>query len=103
MSEDGARVKISRPAPKNVVSRSGCSQASSAGRQKRKGGLYPIPIEDGGSIGSHIEAVRRMLADLPEANERRSKGDGTEAASLPQAQGMPDYYAQNFHFQSEAG
>ncbi len=100
MSEDGGRVKISRPARSAWSLVQDVLKLQAQDAKNIRDGFYPIPIEEGGSIGSHIEAVRRMLADLPEANERRSKGDGTEAASLPQAQGMPDYYAQNFHFQS---
>ena len=63
-------------------------------------GYYPIPIEEGGSLGSHIEAVLRMFADLPKSAERRSAQRATEAATLPGAKGMPAYYAQNFHYQS---
>ena len=49
---------------------------------------------------SHIEAVRRMFADLPQSAARRAGKRATEAASLPEAEGMPAYYAQNFHYQS---
>src|SRR5262249_38151472 len=35
------------------------------------------------------------------SNERRVSGRGEEAATLPQAEGLPDYYARNFHFQTD--
>jgi ubiquinone/menaquinone biosynthesis C-methylase UbiE len=41
-----------------------------------------------------------MFADLPASNARRIAGRADEAASLPEARGMPDYYARNFHFQT---
>jgi ubiquinone/menaquinone biosynthesis C-methylase UbiE len=41
-----------------------------------------------------------MFADLPESAARRSGQRATEAASLPEAKGLPAYYAQNFHYQS---
>ncbi len=65
-----------------------------------RNGIYPLPT-DGESLASHIEAVRRMLADLPASNERRMAGRGEEAARLPEAEGLPDYYARNFHFQTD--
>jgi ubiquinone/menaquinone biosynthesis C-methylase UbiE len=64
-------------------------------------GLYPVPIEDEGSLAGHIEAVRRMFADLPASNERRIAGRAEEAAALPEAEGLPDYYARNFHYQTD--
>ncbi len=63
-------------------------------------GLYPIPIEDSASFASRIEAVRLMLDDLPQSAERRADKRAFEAAQLPEAVGMPDYYVQNFHYQS---
>ncbi len=63
-------------------------------------GLYPVPVEEGGSLSNHIEAVRRMFADLPASAKRRAEGRADEAASLPEAEGLPPYYAQNFHYQT---
>jgi ubiquinone/menaquinone biosynthesis C-methylase UbiE len=63
-------------------------------------GYYPSPFDAGGSLASHIEAVRRMFADLPRSAERRAEKRATEAAALPEAEGLPDYYTQNFHYQS---
>ncbi len=62
-------------------------------------GIYP-PMEDEGSIGEHLEALREMFADLPAANERRLAGRANEVADMPEAEGLPDYYARNFHYQT---
>ncbi|NJM35469.1 MAG: class I SAM-dependent methyltransferase, partial [Rhodomicrobium sp.] len=63
-------------------------------------GLYPA-MEDEDSIAGHIEALRRMFADLPASNARRIEGRAEEAATLPEAEGLPDYYARNFHYQTD--
>ena len=41
-----------------------------------------------------------MFADLPEAYARRAEKDATTAKAEPAAAGVPDYYAQDFHFQT---
>ena len=63
-------------------------------------GLYP-PMRDEASLAGHIEALRRMFADLPASNERRLAGRGEEVAALPEADGLPDYYTRNFHYQTD--
>jgi ubiquinone/menaquinone biosynthesis C-methylase UbiE len=63
-------------------------------------GIYP-PMQDEASVTGHFEALRRMFADLPAANERRLAGRAQEAAALPEAEGLPDYYARNFHYQTD--
>jgi ubiquinone/menaquinone biosynthesis C-methylase UbiE len=66
-----------------------------------RAGVYPPPSPDEASIVGHFSALRRMFADLPLSNERRLSGNAEEAASLPEAAGLPDYYARNFHFQTD--
>jgi ubiquinone/menaquinone biosynthesis C-methylase UbiE len=100
MSEDGAGVEITRPIPNLWMLLQDVLRLQAQDARNVRDGIYPLPIEDRGSLTSHIEAVRRMLADLPQSNERRAGRRATEAASLPEAQGLPDYYAQNFHYQS---
>ncbi|MGB0085625.1 MAG: methyltransferase domain-containing protein, partial [Rhodomicrobiaceae bacterium] len=57
-------------------------------------------MQDEGSIAGHLEALRDMFADLPAANERRLAGRADEAAAMPEAEGLPGYYARNFHYQT---
>jgi ubiquinone/menaquinone biosynthesis C-methylase UbiE len=63
-------------------------------------GLYPPMEDDSGSPLRHLARVRRMLADLPSALQRRAEQDATSARAERAAAGVPDYYAQDFHFQT---
>jgi ubiquinone/menaquinone biosynthesis C-methylase UbiE len=99
-SANHAPVLITKPAPGLWTLLQDVLKLQAQDARNVRDGFYPLPAGDGGSLGNHIEAVRRMFADLPQSNERRAEGRADEAASLPEAQGMPDYYAQNFHFQS---
>jgi ubiquinone/menaquinone biosynthesis C-methylase UbiE len=62
-------------------------------------GLYP-PVEPAGTLSRHIGDVRAMFADLPETMRRRQEADTHSAARHAPAQGLPEYYTQDFHFQS---
>jgi ubiquinone/menaquinone biosynthesis C-methylase UbiE len=94
------RVEISRPAPSLWALLQDVLKLQAQDAKNVRDGTYPIPIEEGGSLGQHIEAVRRMFADLPHSSGRRATKQTDEAASLPEAEGLPAYYAQNFHYQS---
>src|SRR5262245_58476606 len=63
-------------------------------------GLYPPMEEETGSALRHLARVRRMLADLPEALQRRAAADASTAKAHAAAAGVPEYYAQDFHFQT---
>jgi ubiquinone/menaquinone biosynthesis C-methylase UbiE len=63
-------------------------------------GLYP-PLESGPR--PPVEAFRQALdviADARAVDRRRRRGDGVEVRDDPKSQGYPNYYRQNFHFQS---
>jgi ubiquinone/menaquinone biosynthesis C-methylase UbiE len=63
-------------------------------------GLYPPMDDDAASPLGHLARVRQMFADLPEAYARRAEKDATTARAEPAAAGVPEYYAQDFHFQT---
>jgi ubiquinone/menaquinone biosynthesis C-methylase UbiE len=63
-------------------------------------GLYPPMDDDAASLPGHLARVRQMFADLPHAYARRAGKDATTARQEPAAEGVPDYYAQDFHFQT---
>jgi len=63
-------------------------------------GLYPPMDDEPASPLQHLGRVRRMLADLPVAATRRAANDATSARAEAAAAGVPDYYAQDFHFQT---
>lgn len=63
-------------------------------------GFYP-PDEPGVSFARHVADVRKMFADLPATVSRRQSEDTHSAAAQPAAGGLPDYYTQDFHFQTD--
>jgi ubiquinone/menaquinone biosynthesis C-methylase UbiE len=66
-------------------------------------GLYP-PMPDGNDTPLELVArVRAMFADLPSAIERRAQEDAGSARTLAggaAAAELPDYFTQDFHFQT---
>jgi ubiquinone/menaquinone biosynthesis C-methylase UbiE len=100
LSQGTERFRPSRPTPGEMVLLRDVLALQRQDAENVRLGHYPAPVEDDGSLAAHIEAVRRMFADLPATNERRLAGRAEEAADMPEAEGMPDYYARNFHFQT---
>jgi len=100
LGADGEKVQLTKPAPGLLPLLQDVLQLQTKDAKAVADGLYPIPLEESGSFSERIEAVRRMLDDLPQSAERRAEKRFDEAASLPEAQGLPDYYTQNFHYQS---
>ena len=62
-------------------------------------GRYPPMPEAGDSPAQYLARIRAMLADVPVALARRASEE-TESAKSADASGLPDYYAQDFHFQT---
>jgi ubiquinone/menaquinone biosynthesis C-methylase UbiE len=62
-------------------------------------GLYP-PEESAATLAQHLRDVRAMFADLPSTLERRRSADTASAAAHASGAALPDYYAQDFHFQT---
>lgn len=64
-------------------------------------GYYPLPQDDDGALAKRIATSRAFLRDVPEVVRRRHGDLGREVAEETGAEGKrPDYYLQNFHFQS---
>jgi ubiquinone/menaquinone biosynthesis C-methylase UbiE len=63
-------------------------------------GLYPPMDDDAASLPGHLARVRQMFADIPQAYARRAGKDATTARQEPASAAVPDYYAQDFHFQT---
>jgi ubiquinone/menaquinone biosynthesis C-methylase UbiE len=61
-----------------------------------------LPPLDGGpdSLAVHLARVRAMFADLPKSAERRVAAQAHTVREEPGASEVPDYYAQDFHFQT---
>ena len=62
--------------------------------------FYPPLGDEAGSPVGQLLRVREMFADLPTAATRRANQDATTAKAEASAAGVPDYYAQDFHFQT---
>ena len=66
-------------------------------------GLYPAPqdmrVRD---LPDALKSARAFMADVAEVDRRRMARDGTEIQShIPEGSNRyPDYYQQNFHYQS---
>lgn len=63
-------------------------------------GLYSPTTEDAEPLSSHLARLRLMMADLPGAIGRREAEDALTARRLPAADGLPEYFTQDFHFQT---
>jgi ubiquinone/menaquinone biosynthesis C-methylase UbiE len=63
-------------------------------------GLYPTPRDHDGSLAALVKRSRHYFADLPIAAERKAEGRSTEVYSPELAADLPDYYLQNFHYQT---
>ncbi len=99
LSEGAPRFKPTRPTPGDRALFRAALRLQARDADNVRKGIYPA-MDDEDSLAKHIEALRRMFADLPASNERRLQGRAEEAAAMPEAEGLPDYYARNFHFQT---
>ena len=63
-------------------------------------GTYPPMSEAADTPRAYLERVRAMLDDLPSALARRANEDAASAKATPMAQDLPEYYTQDFHFQT---
>ncbi len=99
LSKNAPLVRPSRPTPGDGSLLQAALRVQARDAHNVRQGLYPA-MEDEKSLPDHIDALRRMFADLPASNERRLAGRAEEAAAMPEAVGMPEYYARNFHYQT---
>jgi ubiquinone/menaquinone biosynthesis C-methylase UbiE len=62
-------------------------------------GIYPLPSDHDGSLPILLDRSRLFFADLPRVHQRRQAGRSREVSEELRGR-RPDYYLQNFHFQS---
>ena len=62
-------------------------------------GLYP-PAEPAESFADHLRSLRAMFDDHPATLRRRAARNATSAAEVPGSEMLPNYYRQDFHFQT---
>ncbi|MEM9028299.1 MAG: class I SAM-dependent methyltransferase [Pseudomonadota bacterium] len=93
--------KPTRPTPSRAELLQDLRALIVADGQAVRDGLYP-PIEmRAGMAAEHLGRLRSMLRDLPTTIERREANDTESARSaVDEANGLPEYFTQDFHFQS---
>ena len=64
-------------------------------------GLFPTPRPIGAEPGEFLRRSLLYFRDLPKVDARRHGQLDDELPPGTQADGLPDYYRQNFHFQSD--
>ena len=94
------RYKPSRPVPSLRELLADQAQLLLSDALAVRDGLYPPMDDDAASPLGHLARVRQMFADLPEAYARRAEKDATTVKAEAAAAGVPEYYAQDFHFQT---
>ncbi|HVY43984.1 MAG TPA: class I SAM-dependent methyltransferase [Hyphomicrobiaceae bacterium] len=90
-----------RPVPTRAEILADLAQLYLRDAQAVRDGIYPPSVGEEGPLES-FERARALLADLPHALERRQARDATTAKAEAEAAAaaLPDYYAQDFHFQT---
>jgi ubiquinone/menaquinone biosynthesis C-methylase UbiE len=63
-------------------------------------GIYPLPADHDGSLLTLLDRSRMFFRDLPAIDARRRRQGTHEVLSTKTRGRRPDYYLQNFHFQS---
>jgi ubiquinone/menaquinone biosynthesis C-methylase UbiE len=63
-------------------------------------GIYPVPGDHDGSLLTLLDRSRLFFRDLPEVTARRERNATREVRNEKTRGRRPDYYLQNFHFQT---
>src|SRR4051812_49465593 len=63
-------------------------------------GLYPLPRDRDGSLLTLLDRSGLFFEDLPRVHRRRKAGEHAEVLNEETRGRRPDYYLQNFHFQT---
>jgi ubiquinone/menaquinone biosynthesis C-methylase UbiE len=94
------RAKPTRPVPTLNELLADVGQLLLSDAMAVREGIYP-PMEDEPATPlSHLARARDMFADLTRALDRRKVNDVATAKAEAASDNVPDYYAQDFHFQS---
>jgi ubiquinone/menaquinone biosynthesis C-methylase UbiE len=92
--------KPTRPVPTKQAMLTDLAAVFLADANAVRDGVYPALTHEPLSIGDHLSRLRMMMADMPAALQRRQASNATSARQRPEAQGLPDYFTQDFHFQT---
>lgn len=89
-----------KPVPSRQELLADLAQLFIADAARVRDGLYPADEDMPGTAGDYLTRLRAMFSELPSALERRASQDADSARAQPDAEGLPDYYTQDFHFQN---
>ncbi|HEX2137712.1 MAG TPA: class I SAM-dependent methyltransferase [Microvirga sp.] len=64
-------------------------------------GLYPLPADHDGSLQTLLRRSGLFFRDLPDVHRRRESGASREVLRDELRGKRPNYYLQNFHFQTD--
>ena len=100
LGRDLPRYRPQGPVPTSRALLADLGELLLADARNVRDGIYASPRgEDGPALRQLMRTVA-MFADLPEAMRRRRAGDGHEVARRPDSATLPDYFTQNFHYQT---
>jgi ubiquinone/menaquinone biosynthesis C-methylase UbiE len=94
------RYRPTRPVPSRQDLLADLARLLIADAAAVRDGLYPPLVEEAGALPEHLSRLRAMFADLPSTIERREAENATSARAEPGAGVLPDYFTQDFHFQT---
>jgi ubiquinone/menaquinone biosynthesis C-methylase UbiE len=63
-------------------------------------GIYPLPADHDGALPVLLARSRLFFEDLPDVHRRRERRDVRQVLTEDTRGKLPNYYLQNFHFQS---
>jgi ubiquinone/menaquinone biosynthesis C-methylase UbiE len=92
--------KPTRPVPTQRDLLADLGQLALRDAQAVREGLYPAMRDEAGTVVDHFGRIRAMIADLPATMARKDQADAGSVRELPEADGLPDYFTQDFHFQT---
>ena len=98
--ENAREFRSTAPPPGRSVLSRAWMEALAKDAADVRAGLYPL-TETLAPPGHALNRALDFLKDARDVDQRRRKGDGVEVKSVPKTSSFPNYYRQNFHFQTD--
>jgi hypothetical protein len=89
------------PTPSRAELTADTARLVRAGMARHRGRLFPAPRPLGADPSEFLRRSLLYFRDLPQVDARRHGQIDGELPPGQQGDGLPDYYRQNFHFQSD--
>ena len=96
----GAPVEITRPVPTQQELFADLRNLVIADADDARRGIHRALELPPARLSAHLGRLRAMLRDVPMSAERRRQGVHDTVRDYVDARDLPDYYAQDFHFQT---